>query len=342
MTKKERVIEAIRHKETDIVPYNIELTSGLLKSTCEVLKIDPKEYNVFVGNHMSKLSYNIGGALIKPEYFKDEFGVIWNRSGLDKDIGMVDEIILKEATLDGYEFPEPPLNLISALTKNFVENEEDTFKLGKIGLAFYERAWSLRGTENLLMDFYLNPEFVEQLLDKILEYNLKILDVALEYDLDGFYFGDDYGQQRGMIMGPQLWRKFIKPGLAQMFAKVKKAGKVVALHSCGDISDILEDLIEIGLDIYQTFQPEIYDINEIKSLYGDRLTFWGGISTQQMLPNLSPKELVERSGEILKVMSQKGGYIMAPTHQVPEDVPVENILELIKMCKNQRILNRRC
>ncbi len=330
MTRRERVLGALSHKTTDRVPWNIELTADEERKVCNAIGIRTSEFEGYAGNHVDKAGYNIGGSYIEPGVFRDEYGVVWDRTGLDKDIGMLRGLLLPEPDLTGYSFPVPDRIAIESATSRMLENGNDRFKFGKIGLAYFERAWSLRGMENLLMDFYLNPEFVEALFDKILDCNLAILDITLCFDIDGLYFGDDYGQQAGMIMGPALWRRFIKPGLSKMFAKVKSAGKIVALHSCGDISEIYGDLIDIGLDVHQTFQPEIYDIRRIKREFGADLSFWGGISTQRMLPFMTPSELLGATKEIMQVMSEGGGFIAAPTHRVPADVPVENIIALVE------------
>ena len=97
---------------------------------------------------------------------------------------------------------------------------------------------------------------------------------------------------------------------------------------------LLDDLIDIGLDIYQTFQPEIYDLEAVKQRYGARLTFWGGISTQRTLPFVTPDELRIAVKRTLNIMAPGGGYIAAPTHQVPFDVPVQNILAMAETLKN--------
>lgn len=332
--KREAVWEAIRHVEGERVPYNIELTGDELERVCTYTGIDRKDFFDWAGNHIEKLAYNGGGRYIREGFFRDEFGVVWNRTGTDKDIGVVDEIIMKAPSIKGYPFPEPDLKKVERDTEKLLKNGRDTFKLGKIGMTYFERAWSLRGMENLLMDFYLEPSFVEALLEAILDYNMKVIDVAVEYDIDGFYFGDDYGQQTGLLMSPETWRRFIKPGLARMFERIKGAGKVTALHSCGYIEAILGDLIDIGLDIYQTLQPEVYDIEKIKREYGMDLTFWGGISTQQLLPYAKPHDLKKAVRDIIDKLSVGGGYIASPTHQVPADVPPENILALVELLRD--------
>ena len=335
MNRKDRVKAAIQHCQPDITPYNIELTGEELVKVADFLGIENPKFDDFAGNHIEKTSYNIGGGFIKEGFYEDEFGVVWNRTGVDKDIGVIEDYLLKEPTLDDFELPEPDLEQVQIQTEKIVANGKDTFKFGKIGMTYFERAWSFRGIENFLMDMHLYPEFTAKLFDMILQYNMKIIDTALKYDIDGFYFGDDYGQQNGLIMSPETWRTFIKPGLRQMFARVKDAGKVTALHSCGNISEILADLSEIGLDIYQTVQPEIYDLAQLKADHGSDLTFWGAISTQKTLPFVKPDELKEIVRQTVDTLGSNGGYIAAPTHKVPQDVPPENIAALIEILKQQ-------
>jgi len=199
----------------------------------------------------------------------------------------------------------------------------------------FERSWSLMGMENVLMSMLTCPEALEQLYDDICNHFLELVHIALEYDIDGIYFGDDWGQQKGLIMGPDHWRRFIKPRMARLYEPVKQKGKYVMQHSCGDCSEIFPDLIEIGLDCYQTFQPEVYDIHEMKTLYGEKLTFWGGVSTQQALPTMTPAEVKQEVVRIITALRTNGGLIIAPTHAIPFDVPPENILAMADAFLNQ-------
>ena len=332
MNKRKRVLSALSHTTPDKVPYNIELTSEVMKRFSDYSGITSDEYFDSVGNHIEKCGYN-GGSYIKSGYFKDEFDVLWNRSGADKDIGVVEEYLLPDAELNNYTFPTPDLANVSKKTKAMMENGKDTFKLGKIGMTFFERAWSLRGMENLMCDFYENEAFTEELFNNILEYNLQIVNTALAFDIDGFYFGDDYGMQTGLMFSPNSFRTYLKPCLRALFEPIKAKGKKVMLHSCGNIEKILPDLIEIGLDVYQTVQPEIYDLKKLKKEFGQDLTFWGGISTQRDLPNLSPYEISALTKETIEILGENGGYICGPTHQVPADVPIENIVAMLDILK---------
>jgi len=340
MTRRQRVIDAINHKETDIIPFQVNFTQQEHDIVAQYLG-DPDFYDK-IGVHIELASY-AGFPTEDPKnpgYFKDDFGVIWNRNGVDKDIGMIEKVLFDEPDIRKYKFPELDKAKIHAMYKELMNNGHDTFKVGRISFALYERAWSLRGIENLLADMLLAPDFVEELLDAICDYNMQIIDIGLSYDIDGFYFGDDWGQQLGLIMGPKTWRKFIKPRMARMYEKIKSKGKYVIQHSCGDNSEIFPDLIEIGLDVYQTFQPEIYDIKKMKKEYGDKLTFWGAISTQRLLPYATPQQVKETTIEIMKILGEGGGYIAGPTHWVPCDVPPENIVAMLEVFQNQSLYLR--
>lgn len=339
MTRRERVIAALNHQQTDIVPFNADFT--MQSDDIMVAFTGDKDFKDKLDLHLNYKQYwgwptEVEG---QPEHFKDTFGVVWDRSGADKDIGMPVEKLITDFDNIDYVFPEIDEARIRAEYEELIANREDKFTFGGIGFSMYERIWSLAGMPEVLMAMVLNPDGVHKLLDMICDYNCKVLDIALEYDLDGFYFGDDWGQQKGLIMGPDYWRTFIKPRMARMYAKVKEKGLFVLQHSCGDVESIFEDLIEIGLDCYQTFQPEIYDkyygLETIKEKYGDRLTFWGGISTQQLLPKATPEEVKEETIRLIKILSKDGGYIAAPTHALEFDAPPENILAMFEVFQNQ-------
>ena len=160
-----------------------------------------------IGNHMSIVFYD-GYVKEVPQgsgFWKDRFGVVWNRT-IDKDIGIVADYILKSPDMNGYRFPD----IDEAALKNdfelFSDPLNDTFRIADVGFTLFERAWTLRGMDNILMDMVSEPDFLNELLDLITDYEFRLIDKILEYDVDGFLFGDDWGQQKGLIMGPKCWR----------------------------------------------------------------------------------------------------------------------------------------
>lgn len=335
MDRRQSVIDALEHRATNPIPYHIDFTQQALNNLIAYTG-DP-DIEQKLGTYLNYIQYWGWPTEIpdRPGYFKDEFGVVWNRNGIDKDIGVAEEPQIKNIEKSNYKFPVCDEKRLRAEYEALIANRGGRFTMAGFGFCMFERSWSLMGMENVLMSMITSPDELDALFDQICNYFLHLVDIALEYDIDGVYFGDDWGQQRGLIMGPKYWRHFIKPRMAKLYARVKAKNKFVIQHSCGDCHEIFPDLIEIGLDCYQTFQPEIYDIAKMKKLYGNKLTFWGGISTQQCLPYATPDGVRREIVRVTKILRDNGGLIIAPTHALPSDVPPENILAMLDVFQNQ-------
>jgi uroporphyrinogen decarboxylase len=285
-------------------------------------------------NHILKLGSDIGFFTdLGQEHVQDVFGVVWDRS-IDKDIGNVTGCVLPEPTLRQYTFPDPLDPRFFADIPSRIVRFGERFRVFQIGFSLYERAWTLRGMQNLLMDFYDHPDFVHGLLEAIADYNIAQIRAALKYDIDAVYFGDDWGQQHGLQMGPRLWHQFIYPVLKRMYAVVREADKYVFIHSCGDVDELFDDLIGIGLNCFNPFQPEVMDVASLVERYRGRLTFHGGLSTQRTLPFGTVEDVRIETRRLLK-MGASGGYIFAPAHDVEGDVPLENMLAFIDLVQNR-------
>jgi len=157
--------------------------------------------------------------------------------------------------------------------------------------------------------------------------------IAVQSDI--VHFGDDWGQQHGLIMGPRLWREFIKPRIQRMYARVREAGKIVSIHSCGDVDELFDELVELGLNLFNPFQPEAMDVYALKKKYHGQLAFHGGLSTQRVLPFGTPDEVRAETQRLIREIGRGGGYIFAPAHAVPGDVPLENILAFMEVLQSQ-------
>jgi uroporphyrinogen decarboxylase len=184
------------------------------------------------------------------------------------------------------------------------------------------------------MDFYLNPDFVNELLDKICEYNIARVKKALTYDIDAVYFGDDWGQQKGLVMGPKIWREFLRPRVERMYAVTRQAGKYQFIHSCGDIHELIDDLIGLGVNCINPFQPEALNVTECMEKYRGKVTFHGGLSTQRTLAHGTPDDVRRETRQLLD-LGADGSYIFAPSHAVEKNTTLDNMLAFIDEMRSQ-------
>jgi len=332
MTKREVIRTILDGKKPPYVPWSFSFTQEARNRLVQHFKTEDLE--PILHNHLLGLGNDIGFfEELGNNRVRDVFGIVWDRS-VDKDIENVENPQLTEPKLAGYEFPDPVSQRFFADISEQIENHSDCFRVFRIGFSLYERAWTLRGMENLMMDFLDHPDFVHELLHAIADYNIAQVKKALEYDIDAVYFGDDWGQQKGLLMGPALWHGFIQPELKRMYNTVKEAGKYVFIHSCGDVDELFDDLISLGLNCFNPFQPEVMDVVSLVSKYRGRLTFHGGLSTQQTLPYGTPQEVKAETRHLIE-LGKEGSYILSPAHAVEGDVPLENILAFVEEALNQ-------
>jgi uroporphyrinogen decarboxylase len=335
MNRRECVIKAITHQQPDKAPYDIQFTQTSRSRMVEYYG-DP-QFEDKLGNCFTwfrPYAHDARYREVRPDIWEDEFGVQWNRT-VDKDIGVPCEKLITPSNLDDFQWPDPADPARYDVMRASIPVEKNTATLVSLGFTLFERAWTLVGMEDLLVHMLTDKAFVHNLLDRILQYNLGIIDRACTLDIDIFRFGDDWGQQRGLIMGIDLWREFLQPRLKQMFDRVKAHGKYVMLHCCGKVDDLFDDLIACGLDIFNPFQPEVMDVYAVKKTYGDRLCFYGGISIQQTLPYGSVDQVKDEVKRLIDQIGAGGGYIASPSHDLPADAKPENIAAMIDVLQNQ-------
>ena len=191
----------------------------------------------------------------------------------------------------------------------------------------------LRGMEKLFMDFLLNPIYAEALISKIgefmVEFNkINLFNIGNAIDLYGIW--DDFADQEGLMISPGLWRKFYKPWYEKLITEAKKYGLLVCFHICGNCSDIIGDLIEMGVDLLDPVQTSARNmgLENLKQKFGKNICFHGGLDTQKFLPNANPKQIKNEVKRISSLFENSGGLILGPSHYITSDVSIENILAI--------------
>lgn len=331
MTRREVIRTVLEGKRPPYVPWDFSFT---VEAWDKLRRRSTEDIDDILRGHILWLDCgagffeDIGGARVR-----DIFGVVWDRSR-DQDIGVVEGCVLPEPTLGGYSFPDTHSPLFLSEIDKKIDADPDLFRVFRIGFSLYERAWTLRGMENLMMDFIENPEFAHELLGAIADHHIALIHEAMRHDIDAVYFGDDWGQQCGLQMGPKLWHEFIGPQVRRMYAVVREASKFVMIHSCGDVDELFDDLIDMGLNCFNPFQPEVMDVDALVKQYRGRLAFHGGLSTQRTLPYGSVDDVRAECRHLLEI-GRDGGFVFAPAHAVEGDVPLDNLIAFITSVREQ-------
>ena len=201
-------------------------------------------------------------------------------------------------------------------------------------VAQFKPAMYLRGTENIFFDLAANPAIAETTFRKVREFYLGYLErilLASNSKIDIVLTGDDFGAQNGLLVSADMWRRFIKPGFADYIDLIKRHKTLAMHHTCGSVVDIIPDMIECGLDILQSIQPEAggMSLANLKKMFGKDLCFHGGVSIQKTMPHGSQDDIRREVKIIADLAKQDGGYIFCTSHNIQADTPVENIVTLM-------------
>ncbi|MCK5156867.1 MAG: hypothetical protein KAQ69_10570 [Spirochaetales bacterium] len=245
----------------------------------------------------------------RPSNQRDEWGAYWENIGICnlgevKDFPVKSWDDFKTLTIPKVEDPKRWIGF-----EEKVKNAGDSFIMAS-GISLYERAHFLRGLQNLWTDIYINPDQLGELLDLLVEMNITAIDTYAKYGVDGYLFCDDWGLQNSLMISPEKWREFWKPRYAAVYEHCRKHGMKTFLHSCGYIVDILDDLIECGLDVIQMDQQENMGLDLLSSRFKGRITFWCPVDIQKTMVNGSMEEIREYCSSLVKKLgTQKGGFI---------------------------------
>ncbi len=367
MTSRERVLAALNHQEPDRVPLDIGggastsiVVEGyerlkrhlgtpgeakVMNKTFRVARLD-EEVMRYLGSDCRPLTAKPPSRWTSPASepgtFVDIWGITWREAAYGDGCYYWElaRSPLAEATtgdLESYPWPDP---LDPGFTAGLAEEARALYEGTDYAImadggfkSFWELGYMLRGLEQALMDMVLNPGFLSALLGKLLEINVAatghFLDAVGPY-IQVFRAGDDLATQNGPLISPHAYRTFLRPAYKEYFAFVRsKTDAKILFHSCGNVVDLLDDLIEVGVDIINPVQVSAMgDTAALKDRFGDRVVFWGAIDTQHVLPYGSVQEVENEVRQRIQDLGPGGGFVLAPVHNIQPDVPPENIIAM--------------
>lgn len=260
----------------------------------------------------------------------DLFGSVWRT---DTRPPHLVQPALREPGLSGYRVPRaeeffPPGWNDRAL--GAIERWNGHFLVAGAGAGFFERAWVVRGFEEALADSAAEPAFYERLLDELAELEAGILLRLLELPVQGILFADDWADQRGILLGRERWQRLVLRRQAVLYETVRRGGKRVLSHCCGNVRDIIPDLVDAGLEVLQSIQPEAMDPYVLKREFGGSLCLWGGLGSQRMIPFGTPGEIRGEIRRLCAEMGRGGGYILGTAKSLQPETPTENAAAVVE------------
>lgn len=354
MTPRERVLAVLQRERPDKLPRELKLTPPLLEEfERRTGSNDPAEFfslemrDVFFAPPTETADFSA--------YYPEGLPRFWNPAGWEVGewgVGVTDgsmhhfihlehpmKRLANVEELDRYPFPDLTRPARHAHLEAQVRelHERGLFAIGFMEWTVFEIAWHLRGMTELFTDIAFNPEFAEQLLDRITAIRSYEARRFAEAGVDMLKIGDDVGTQKAMLMSPKMYREWFKPRHAAVIraAREARADLPVCYHSDGNCRDVIPDLIEAGVTVLNPVQPETLDLASVKKGFGDRLIFWGGIGTQTTMPFSSPDEVYRTVQQTIDVLGPTG-YLPCPTHVLEPEVPWDNILAFLRAVDEYR------
>lgn len=365
MTSRERVLMALNHQEPDRVPIDIgstanNFTKGLFEKLIEHFEIKvpsfvprPDESAPYYNDELVKcLGGDFRHIFVYPPSTAD-FSVRANGTTINewgfvkKEIGgmrqqMGNPLSEAETPADvlAYNWPDPDDEArykgVKERAKYLYNNTDCAIAARAVSHGIFELSLELLGMENLMMDMAIGGELTNVLMDKVLDIQCKIYENYLREC--GKYVhvvqtADDYGTQNGLMISPDMFRLYIKPRRTKLNRLIKKYAPNAKIlhHTCGSVFDLMDDLIDCGIDILNPVQPFAakMDSFELKKHFGSRICFHGGIDEQYAFP--TGKEAIENEVRLrIRAFAPGGGYIIGPTSNIQDDTSVETVLHYLE------------
>jgi len=335
MTGREIIKKRLNHEGTKVTPYTVSFEEELYQRLTEYYKDEDwekKRLRQFVCDYLNADTVQMRE--IDKTYAKDAYGALWR---MDRKPWHLEKCPLDEPDFNEYDFPKESVFVESILKKKeaaiaaYSANNEQ-YRLINIGWGIFEHAWRIRGFEKALMDMLTDEDFYFELTENLTNNYIAMLKTCQDVPADAFMFGDDWGDQSGIIMGANLWRKFLKPCWARIYDEVHRQGKKAIHHSCGSITDIYDDLTEIGLDCHESVQPESHGMRPevVREKWGKKICFWGCLGSQGILHSGTPAEIQAEIKRLHLLFREEGGYVLAPAKPLVAEMNIYKAVAVVE------------
>lgn len=336
MTSRERVLTAVGRGEPDRVPIYLWLTPHIVdRLRRERGAEDPEDYlgmdlrmvdyaaapessdfTPYTGSFPENTTVDAWGCGTYPVGYYHFTKAVCPLAG----ISTVEDV-------ERYPFPsrEPVMEDLARAVQAVKDRGLAAFSQYECGT--FEQGHALVGMEDLLAAMYTSPDMVRALFDRISDVKARMAAAYAEAGVDVLFIGDDIGTQHGPVMPPDLWREYLIPPLEKIIgaARAVRPGIPIAYHSCGAVGFAVDGLIEAGIDVLQSVQPEANDPAELKRRHGGRVAFWGGVGSQSTMSHGTPEDVRNEVRALMETVGEGGGYICSPAHFVEPESPLENI-----------------
>ena len=358
MNSKERVFKAFKKigGDPDRVPIQFDLCRQHTDSFGIKLGIKPDYSLSYYEDLTYRISANdirttmgsdvvvVGGTVpsryipvtVHEDITKNEFGMHMKPTPLYVEVVKCPlENAATISDIENYSFPDPYAEgRFEKAHRDIERYGKDYFVIGDVEISLFELAWHLTGMEKYMVGMLCDEPWLDLLNDRVEEWSTGLALQLVKAGVDAIWFGEDLGSQTSTLISPEDWRIRFKPRHKRMIEKLQKENPdiIVIMHSDGAVAPLIDDFIEIGIDVYNPVQPNVYgsDPQELKEKYGDKICFFGGIDQQDLLPSGNINKIRAEIKKRISILGKNSGYLLAPAHILQPDVSMYTIEEMIK------------
>lgn len=338
MTSRQRVAAALARQRVDRVPVFMWFHPDTARKLAAMLEIPVHALAEAMGNDVRQTWVNNNYAMegivhdVDGETHTDWWGITWFRQFSFNQISHYPLAGASREQVLAYRFPDERVEDLLNLMKPVVEDPGHCFVGCDVSPCVFEMYWRLRGMEDAMADIAGDAGLADEMFGRCADFAVRLGEQACRrFALDWYWTGDDVAGQRCLMMSPASWRALVRPHLQRVIDVGKRHSLPVAYHCCGALRPIIPDLIEMGVDVLNPVQANCpgMDAFELKREYGARLTFMGGVDTQELLPRASAAEVRRTTEALIECMTADGGgYILAASHTISPETPDENIFAM--------------